>query len=117
MDTAGAGSYRPQTRWCGALPYAAEPAREPAAGRPGEVRGRAASAGDVLLAQLRRELQRGHWRVALRHFLMLQAYGYEVPPAERRRCLERAQGCAGREWRKIEEDVAAWAQCLRRART
>jgi len=124
MGEAAGGDYRPQTRWCGASPYGEAPPPDRAPRRPQPPRANAAGTlpprpttpGDVLLVQLRRELQRGHWRVALRHFLMLQAYGYEVPPAERRRCLERARDCAAREWLKIESDVAAWAQCLRQAR-
>ena len=124
MGVAGAGDYRPQTRWCGASPYARTPPparvplppQQPGANAGGAWPAQPTSPGEVLLAQLRRELQRGHWRVALRHFLMLQAYGYEVPTAERRRCLERARDCASREWLKIEADVAAWAQCLRPAR-
>ena len=115
MDAAGAGKYRPQTRWCGAPPYAPERPLQPAARMPAPALG-VSGPGEAVLAQLRRDLQRGHWRVALRHFLMLQAYGYEVPAAERRRCLEGARRCAAREWRKIEADVAEWAHCLRPAR-
>ncbi len=125
METRGAESYQPRTRWCGPHPYAAvsapplEPDGSPASPPPPRAalvrvtpRARASSCADVLLAQLRRDLQRGHWRVALRHFLMLEACGYEVPPAERRSCLEHARACAGRQWLKIQADVAEWARCL-----
>lgn len=121
MSAAGnAKSYQPRTRWCGPHPYAAwnaapreteppapmAPARRPA--RPP-----ARSSAEVLLAQLRLDLQRGHWRLALRHFLMLQAYGFEVPPAESSHCLAHARACAHREWLKMQADVAAWARCVR----
>jgi hypothetical protein len=118
-----AGSYQPRTRWCGPHPYAAADEAPAAAVDEALVRTalvppprtpRATSSGEVLLAQLRRDLQRGHWRLALRHFLMLQAYGCEVPAPERRHCLEYARACAAREWLKMEADVARWARCLGR---
>lgn len=118
-----AGGYQPRTRWCGPPPYAAACAapREPEPAAPtraaparAPATPRASSSGEVLLAQLRRDLQRGHWRLALRHFLMLQAYGCEVPPAEQRHCLEHARVCAAREWARMQADVAAWARCLGR---
>jgi hypothetical protein len=118
-----AGSYRPRTRWCGPHPFAAASAAPREVAQPAPLRAaparlparpHASSAGEVLLAQLQRDLQRGHWRLALRHFLMLQAYGCEVPPAEQRHCLEHARACAHREWLKMQADVAAWARCVAR---
>lgn len=101
--------YRPQTRWCGPHPFAA-----PAGTRPGPARS-AAPAPDralreVLLAQLAQDLARGHWKLALRHFLMLQACGHEVPAAQRARCMEHALECPRRDWLRIQADVSGWVR-------
>ena len=114
--TASAVGYRPQTRWCGQPPFArvALPARaqqRTGIGRRPALRG-AASSEEALLAQLQRDLQRGHWRIALRHFLMLEACGFEVPEAERLHCLEHARACASAQWLRIQADVAEWARCV-----
>lgn len=104
----GAAGYRPQTRWCGPHPFA------PGAGsRPKSSRAAAApdpGLREVLLAQLARDLARGHWKLALRHFLMLEACGHEVPPEQRARCMEHALECPSRDWLRIQADVSGWVR-------
>ena len=103
------GGYRPQTRWCGPHPFA------PATGSPPRTSRSAVPAPDralreVLLAQLARDLARGHWKLALRHFLMLEACGHDVPPAQRARCMEHALECPSRDWLRIRDYVSGWVR-------
>lgn len=116
-------SYRPMTRWCHPHPYLAaggaqpSPPSPPAAPAPvpRPARWRAQrSRHDVLLALLDDSLARGHWRVALRRFVMLLACGYEVPAHQRALCELHRERCRERELRKMEADAQAWLRCVAR---
>jgi hypothetical protein len=105
MQAASPG-YRPATRWCGPSPgrsAAVAPVR--AAARP---RGRR----EVLLQLLDESLARGHWKLAVRRFLMLLACDCDVPAEQRSRCEFHLARCREGELRKMEADVQAWRRCV-----
>lgn len=101
------------TRWCGQPPSAAADVRKPATYRRPP-----ASAprfhepphdlGTALVRLLQTDVRRRHWRIAIRHFLMLTACGYEVPEALEEQCMRWAGTCAPGEFEKISARVAAW---------
>jgi hypothetical protein len=102
--------YRPQTRWCGPHPWAPQAVEPSASRRPRRPveRGRR----DVLLDLLEQSLRKGHWRVAVRRFLMLAACGFEVPADQRSRCEAYLRDCPARDLQKMRSDVGAWQQCV-----
>ena len=67
---------------------------------------------DVLVAQLAISLERGHWRVAIRRFLMLSACGFDMPDGYRTACealvLSRSEG----DLRRIRHGVQSWVDML-----
>jgi hypothetical protein len=67
----------------------------------------------MLLQLLHGSLQRGHWKVAVRRYLMLAACGFEVSARLRLRCEAYIARCPARELRRTQEDVQAWAECVR----
>jgi hypothetical protein len=48
----------------------------------------------VLLDLLEQSLARGHWKLALRRYLMLLACGCEVPAAQREACERHLSGAS-----------------------
>jgi hypothetical protein len=110
--------YRPATRWC--LPHSQLQEiwqREPDA--QGErlavlrlPRAAGRSRQEVLLDLLQESLARGHWKLALRRYLMLLACDCEVPAAQRAICERHLRRCPPRGLRKMEEDVRAWSRCI-----
>ena len=114
-------AYRPATRWCQPHPFGPEPWRsEPQAQCERRTATRWATAGPraersrdaVLLDLLQQSLARGHWKLALRRYLMLLACGCEVPAAQREACERHLRRCEPRGLRKMEEDVRAWSRCI-----
>ena len=106
--------YRPRTRWC--LPAAVPRAAPPAVAAPLQAvtpQRSAASSVEALLASLRESLARGHWKVALQRYLMLQARELGVPESEESRCRRLMASCPEAELRKIRLRAAAWAAMRR----
>ena len=114
-------TYRPATRWCLPHPFGQEAWRresetqcgERAAPRWPAARARAERSRDeILLDLLEQSLARGHWKLALRRYLMLLACGGEVPAAQRAACERHLRRCEPRGLRKMEDDVRAWSRCI-----
>lgn len=108
-------SFRPATAWRFPHPYGTqEPAvcaedAPPAAAPPARaVPHRLPHRREVLLALLQESLMRGHWRVALRRYLMLRGCGFEIPEGERRRCEAYLARCKAAELRRMQADARAW---------
>ena len=113
--------YRPATRWCLPHPFGQEPwqpASEAQCGRRATIRPPLArtrierSRHEVLLDLLEESLARGHWKLAVRRYLMLLACGCEVPEAPRAACERHLRRCEPRGLRKMEDDVRAWSRCI-----
>jgi hypothetical protein len=68
--------------------------------------------GAVLLEMLTTSLRRGHWRVAIRRFLMLLACGVEVPDVCRNPCEALLLACPKRDLIRIREHVQSWVEML-----
>jgi 3-methyl-2-oxobutanoate hydroxymethyltransferase len=62
----------------------------------------------VLLELLATNLRRGHWRVAIRRFLMLVACGVDVPDAHKGVCEALLGTCPPRDLRRIRDGVQSW---------
>jgi len=114
-------AYRPATRWCQPHPFGQEAWRpEPEAQCERRTATGWATTGscaepsrdEVLLHLLDQSLARGHWKLALRRYLMLLACGCEVPAAQREACERHLHRCEPRGLRKMEEDVRAWSRCI-----
>jgi hypothetical protein len=113
-------AYRPATRWCPPHPFGQQPWRsEPEAPcghrtvtRWSVERDAERSRREVLLDLLEQSLKRGHWKLALRRYLMLLACGCEVPSPQRAACERHLRRCEPRGLRKMEEDVRAWSRCI-----
>ncbi|GAB3650824.1 hypothetical protein [Ramlibacter alkalitolerans] len=67
------------------------------------------SAGEPLLALVQESLSRGHWRVACRRYLMLDARRIEMPRDVRIACERLLLRCSEREIRRMQVDAARWA--------
>lgn len=65
----------------------------------------------VLLQMLVTSLDRGHWKVACRRYLMLVAGGWPVPRPLRLACQARLRRCAEAEREKMLRDAQTWARC------
>jgi len=114
-------AYRPATRWCLPHPFDQEWRQRESEGqcgrratsRPPVARQRIErSRHEVLLDLLEQSLARGHWKLAVRRYLMLLACGGEVPAAQRAACERHLRRCEPRGLRKMEDDVRAWSRCI-----
>lgn len=65
----------------------------------------------ALLALLEHSLRRGHWRLAVRRYLMLRAQSHEVPPDCCERCERLIAAASRRELGRIRQQVHEWV-CL-----
>ena len=122
------GTREQAVRAAGAPSRAAARARAAPPGVPGARGGRAAGAPapaaararpaphgvsqrrEVLLVLLRESLVRGHWRVALRRYLMLRGCGFDVPERERQRCETYLARCKSTELGRMQADARAWSR-------
>jgi hypothetical protein len=66
----------------------------------------------VLLQLLETDLQRRHWRVAIRRFLMLLACGVDVPDSPKAACEALLLACPARDLRRIRDGVQSWVDML-----
>jgi hypothetical protein len=66
----------------------------------------------VLVELLATSLRRGHWRVAIRRFLMLVACGVDVPEADKAACEALLSTCPERDLRRISDGVHSWVDML-----
>lgn len=64
--------------------------------------------GSALVELLHADLQRGYWRVAIRHYLMLIGCGYEVPALLQQQCIRKMALCAPVELQEICDGVEGW---------
>lgn len=62
----------------------------------------------VLVLQVEASLKRGYWRLAIRRFLMLQAYEFEVPEELREELTALIAACPAADLRRIRWQVGAW---------
>lgn len=62
----------------------------------------------VLVLQLEAALQRGYWRLAIRRFLMIQAYEFEVSDELEQRLCALMAICPAAILRRIRLQVGAW---------
>lgn len=99
-----APAYRPATRWCSPDPFGV--GRRPVPRKPVE------STEHALRAMLQSNLARGHWRLAIRHFLMLQAGGWSVGSELSQRCDAYIETCSRQDLQKIRTTVCAWAELV-----
>jgi aspartate 1-decarboxylase len=66
----------------------------------------------VILDELATSLERGHWRVALRRFLMLRARDFDIPDSYKTRCEALMSACPARDLRRIQDQVQSWVDML-----
>lgn len=69
----------------------------------------------ALLALLDHSLKRGHWRLAVRRYLMLRAQSHEVPPPHAESCERLIASASRRELGRIRQQVHDWVCLLARA--
>lgn len=67
---------------------------------------------EALIALLEHSLRRGHFKLVVRRWLMLQACGYDVPEPLRAPCDSALQRCRPAELARIREAVDRWAAML-----
>jgi len=60
------------------------------------------------MLQLDAALLRGYWRLAIRRFLVLQAYGFDVPEALQDEVAMLMARCPAADLRHIRWQVGAW---------
>jgi hypothetical protein len=70
----------------------------------------------ALLASLQDSLRHGHWRVACGRYLKLLAAGAAVPADASVRCADLLRACSPRDYRRMQDDAAAWAAMCARQR-
>ena len=63
---------------------------------------------EVLLRQLIDALRRSHWRIAIRRYFLLQAYGFDVPPGQESDLLALIRACPERDLERIRLQVNSW---------
>jgi len=59
------------------------------------------------------DLGKGHYHLAVRHFLMLKGCGAKLPPPIERRCDQLLRTSPAPRRQKIESDVRGWLDMLR----
>ena len=94
------GFARAATKWAFPMPFHRKPSRP--------VPSVTADALDSLTTLLIHDLNRGHYHVAIRHFLMLKASGGTVPALIERSCEQLMRECPASRREKIVVDVARW---------
>lgn len=67
------------------------------------------ASADALVGLLRASMQRGHWRVACRRYLMLCESGAPVPPECQRLCESLLQRCSPGQLLRMQTDARSWA--------
>ena len=67
---------------------------------------------EVIVDQLATSLERGHWRIALRRFLMLRASDFDIPDQYKARCEALMAACPTRDIRRIQDQVQSWVDML-----
>ena len=72
-----------------------------------------ADTGQVLLKRQRDALAKGHWKVALRQFFMLEQMGVLVPQDQKSRLQSLMNSCNARELTRMRSDAHSWAQLVR----
>lgn len=65
--------------------------------------------GQALLGLLAGSLEQGHWRVALKRYLMLLACNVPVPACDELECRRYAAQCSDAALEKMRSDVRRWA--------
>lgn len=71
--------------------------------------------GDALFRSFCDALQRGHWRVACRRYLMLRASGACLPEPYQAVAAQLLERCGVAERQRMERNAADWAQMVRDA--
>ncbi len=66
----------------------------------------------ALLDLLGRSIDYGHWKLAIRRFLMLLACNYDIPLEYRLQCENFIASCPERELQRIRSYVEGWAEML-----
>jgi hypothetical protein len=91
----------PATRWATHVSWPQGPfiAAQPGPGTP-----------EALIGLLERDVQRGHVHVAVRHLLMLDACGAQVPQRLRGPCEAWLSACNASKRAAIAAQVQAWAR-------
>jgi hypothetical protein len=120
MGAATRAPVRVATRWCGPNPFAVVTPqvsrRKPASPLRKKRTPTQQDLGSALVRLLHSDLHRGHWRVAIRHYLMLAGCGYEVPKTLQQQCILKMALCAPGELQKIGHRVADWLDLRERHR-
>lgn len=62
----------------------------------------------ALLALLQDSLEKGHWKVALRRFLMLRSFGLSIPDEQATVCEQFMARCPGRELARMHQSAIDW---------
>jgi hypothetical protein len=60
---------------------------------------------DAVLLELRRYIDRGYWRVAIRRFLWMRAQGMDVPVGDAKRCNEFIGRCSAAELERMHHSI------------
>jgi hypothetical protein len=95
----------PGTRWATEIRWPARPQATPGPGT-----------ADTLLQLLRRDIERGHVHLAMRHLLMLEACAADVPGPLRLRCEALFSTCKASRRNAIARQVEDWARMTLRWR-
>lgn len=69
---------------------------------------------DALISLVRASLRRGHWKVALRRLLMLEARGHAIPDDLQTTTQALMARCAQKELEKMQADAWVWGLMVRR---
>jgi hypothetical protein len=71
---------------------------------------------DVLVRQLADALRRRHWRIAIRRYFMLRAYGFNIPSVHETDLRALIGTCPARDLDRIRTQVTSWCdmQAIRR---
>jgi hypothetical protein len=117
-----ASQFRPATRWQTPAPWRSAPATVSEIGmRHGapELEGKrqappllCATTAVAMLADLRLSIRRGHWKVAIRRFLMMRARAFDVPAHETRQCSALIAKCPAIDLARMEMAAAEWVRLV-----
>lgn len=61
-----------------------------------------------MLCQLIDALRRRHWRIAIRRYFVLQAYGFEIPSGQESDLRTLIRACPERDLERIRLQVNSW---------